>query len=56
MSRVMAGRLAATMVAGLAIGLTSAGAARAAQINGTAGNDRIRGTKHADVIDAQAGG
>ena len=43
MSTVMAGRMLATVVAGLVIGLT--GTAQAAQIGGTPGNDRIHGTQ-----------
>src|SRR3954464_9286658 len=53
MSNVMGGRAAATVVAGLVLALS--GTARAAEVNGTPGNDRIHGTRQAGVSDAQAG-
>jgi Ca2+-binding RTX toxin-like protein len=53
MPRVMRGRVVGPVAVALAMGLTSA--AQAAEIPGTDGNDRIRGTRGADVIDAKAG-
>lgn len=51
MLKVGAGRAAAAVLTTLAV----AGTAQAAQIGGTAGDDRIRGTVRADVIDGSTG-
>ena len=53
MSNVVAKRAVLPVAMALAIGMTST--ASAAHIIGTPGDDRVRGTKRADVIDAQAG-
>src|SRR4029078_3016624 len=54
MSRVMAGSVVGPVAVALAIGLTSTAQAQT-QINGTPGDDRIRGTRAADVINADTG-
>ena len=53
MSNVVAKRSMLPLAMAIAIGLT--GTAQAKQIDGTPGNDAIRGSKQADVINGLAG-
>ena len=54
MSNVVGRRAVATAAAVVAV-LGMAGTAYALEINGTPGNDNIKGSRNADVIDAGAG-